>query len=276
MPAIQSARSRYLVKVLLRLGILGILFVLATAIWSVVSSHTYVYTYRLETPGGAPTEAQIAQTVQVLSARAGAMRRSLGLVRASVSALPPDRVEFRLRARSEPVQALAWLTLSGRTEFRLLHPVSDILEVDGAENLPPEYEVKVYRHKQYVLSKPGDLETIEDGFAMEREPRLTVQGFEDVSIQMSGLHRLATLTFRLQPEDTETFARLTALNAGRRMAMLIDGEMFFPPATIDSTVRSGVVQVQGYYYMPPLRKLVALLNCGPLPGRLTPAEPARE
>jgi preprotein translocase subunit SecD len=52
------------------------------------------------------------------------------------------------------------------------------------------------------------------------------------------------------------------------MAMLIDGEMFFPPKEIDSAVTAGAVQVQGFFHIPPLRRLAATLNCGSLPAPL--------
>ena len=61
---------------------------------------------------------------------------------------------------------------------------------------------------------------------------------------------------------------MTALNVGRGMAMLIDGEMFLPPKEIEAPITGGAVQISGYFQLPPLRKLVKVLNTGPLPGPL--------
>ena len=52
------------------------------------------------------------------------------------------------------------------------------------------------------------------------------------------------------------------------MAMLIDGEMFFPPGHIEGAVTGGRVQMQGFFLKRPMRRLARLLECGSLPGPL--------
>ena len=76
------------------------------------------------------------------------------------------------------------------------------------------------------------------------------------------------LTFQFQEADAERFHELTALNVARRMAMLIDGRLFFPPKQIQSAIEGGTVQIQGFFYNPPLRKLIKILQIGALPGEL--------
>jgi len=277
MPSKGSALSRYLAKALGWLGLLGALFIAATAVWTVKATRTYTYQCRLVTPAGVPDAQDLDDTVRVLSDRLKVMRRKLKLSSGRVSAEPPDAVRLELRARDEPVEALAWLLLPGHVELRLLHPVEDVIDQVGPEGLEARYEVRVHRSRHYVLSRPGDLETTETAYALERQPVLATDGFEEVSIQTVGLHKMAVLTFRFRPEDADDLARATALHAGRRMAMLIDGEMFFPPRKIPSAAQTPVMQAQGYFYMPPLRKLVQLLSCGSLPGRLVRLdEPAAE
>jgi preprotein translocase subunit SecD len=128
--------------------------------------------------------------------------------------------------------------------------------------------VALYREKRYVLSRLSELKTVEHAFAVQTEPLLTVRRLADAQIRTEGKKKVVILTFTFEPEDAQRFAEATALHAGRRMAMLVDGEMFFPPKEIEGAVTSGVVQVQGYFHPPVLRRLVAVLNTGPLPADL--------
>lgn len=271
MPPKGSALSTYLVKALVSLGLLGGLFLLATVIWASAAARNHRYLFRLKVSDGPAVrgaDAELRRAADVLSARIEALRRTFKLSRWSVRAVGPDSIELQIRTRSDPARAIAWLTMVGSVEFRLLHPRDDILDQVEAGEPPPQYEVKLYRQKQYILSKPGELETIERRFALEREPVLAISQFEKATIEKIGLHKMTVLTFHFSPEDARAFGPVTALNAGRRMAMLIDAEMYFPPKTIESAIGSGIVQVRGFFYMPPLRKLVKVLNCGSLPGPL--------
>jgi preprotein translocase subunit SecD len=266
------ALSRYLTRTLLLLGLMGGLFIVAVAIWAMASTRTHCYLYRLEVPGREATADDVAAAAGVISARMRELGRTLKLGRGSVSPLPPDRIELKLRSRRDLTEALAWLTMAGRVELRLLQPslgAADGLRAAdglGAADPEPGYEVKVYRQSSYVLSNPGELATVEHRYAVERQPALTVERFERVTLETTGLSKMAVLTFYFSPEDARQLARLMALNAGRGMAMLIDGEMFFPPKTIASATSTGAIQVQGFFYMPPLRRLVKALDCGSLPG----------
>jgi len=158
--------------------------------------------------------------------------------------------------------------MQGLVEFRLVHPDQDILEARGPQGLPSSYEVKVYRRRRYMLTRLNELETVEERYAVEREPILRVAEFEEVTMDTVGPQKRVVMTFRFGKDDAEAFGRLTALHAGRRMAMLIDGEMFFPPKEIEAAVTSGAVQVQGFFHIPPLRRLAAALDCGSLPAPL--------
>lgn len=268
MAAKESALSAYLKRVLFAGGVALCVIAVALLIWARAEVQTRRVVYRVGPPGSDVPADQLERTVDVLSARLAALRRELNLGRCSVRPLPPDRLELEIRCRTEPEHALAWLTLQGRAEFRLLHPADDVLETAGPEGLPPEYEVKLYRERRYVLIKLDQLKTVERSYALQREPVLTVQGFQEVKFQTVGTRRTVVLTFYFSDPDAEAFGPLTALHAGRKMAMLVDGEMFFPPKEIESAMTTGAVQVQGVFYIRPLRRLAKVLNCGSLPARL--------
>jgi preprotein translocase subunit SecD len=260
MAAMRTAMAAYLRKVALSGLVLIVCAAVSGLLWAWLRTQTGVYLYRVP-------PAELDEEVEVLNRRLELLRSGLRLGRSRVAAAPPDRVQISLRYRDDPRAALAWLTMPGRVEFRLLHPDEDVLADPGAE--PPDgYETAIYREKRYILERLGELETHERRFAVGSEPVLAIERLADAELVTVGKKKAVVLTFTFEPEDASRFAEVTALHAGRRMAMLVDGELYFPPREIEAAVTSGQVQVQGYFYTPPLRRLVAVLRTGPLPAAL--------
>jgi hypothetical protein len=266
MSAQRSAMAGYLRKVAL-CGVVLLVGVAASGfLWTWLSTKTGVFVFRLAA-GPADGAPDLQAGVDVLQRRLEGLREQLRLGRSRAEALPPDRVELTLRYRDDYRVPLAWLTMPGRVEFRLVHPDEDVLAGEGA--VPPEgYEPAVYRERRYILNRLGELKTVEHTFAVRIEPALGVERFAHAELATVGKKKAVVLTFTFEPEDARRFAEFTALHTGRRMAMLVDGEMFFPPKEIEGPVTSGRVQVQGYFLAAPLRRLVAVLNAGPLPAGL--------
>ncbi|NLW50609.1 MAG: hypothetical protein GXY85_07155 [Candidatus Brocadiaceae bacterium] len=267
-----SPRSRFLLRSF-AVTIGGVCAIaVAAAVWTWATTVTHVVVYRLETPEAAPSPDALNRTVEIVSNRLKALRTDLELGRCAVRALPPDRLEFSVRCRQSPDYALAWLAMQGRAEFRLRHPDAQV--VDGPERLPDGYEVKVYTERRHILTRLNELKAVPHHYAVLREPVMAVDGFRHVGFDTVGAQRAVLLTFEFHQEDERRFAAVTALHAGRQMAMLIDGEMFFPPAPIREAIAGGRVQIQGFFLKRPMRRLARLLECGSLPGRLVRVEPS--
>ena len=270
MAAHGSALSNYLKKVLLFGGGALCLIAVFAAVWSRVGRQTHTFTFRLGPPGTEVAAADLRRAGQVLQGRLAALRREFRLGACAVRALPPDRVEMTFTCDGDPTEPVAWLTLQGKAEFRLLHPQDDVLERAGPEGLGPDYEVKVYRERRYLHVRLNEMRVVEQRYAVEREPVLTVGEFAGVTMDAVGLKKNVVLTFRFKEADARAFAATTALHAGRWMALLIDGEMFFPPKRIESAVAGGSVQVSGFFRIPTQRRLARVLDCGSLPQPLVP------
>jgi len=89
-----------------------------------------------------------------------------------------------------------------------------------------------------------------------------------VSVRTVGARSRVILTCSLSDRDAQALSTVTALNAGRDMAMLVDGEMFFPPQRIGGPVTGGTIRAEGFFQIRLLRRLALTLNAGSLPGRL--------
>jgi len=263
-----STLSRYLKKVLVFVLVFVCACAVLTAFWAESKTRTHRVTYRLVPASGKPTGKMLSVTRQVLSARLQNLERRFELRGCKVEVVSDDEVQVRFRTRLEPDELLEWLKIQGRAEFRLLHPDPGILNGGGPEQLPEGYELKTYREVRYLLGRPGKLETTERHYAVANKASVEVSGFQSVSLETRGIRKRTILTFELPQPEAESLRRLTVLNAGRQMAMLVDGELFFPPRQIRGPIAGTKVQVAGYFYNPPLRKLVKVLSAGTLPCAL--------
>jgi len=270
-----SALSRYLRKVVL-LGILaGAVVCVFAAVLTQLRTETHVRRYRLTSfEGGVPTPEEMAETVSVLKARLKGLGRALQVSRCDVRVVPPDGIELTVRTPIRPNElklALAWLTMPGRVEFRLLDSL-DPLPADELDwpPLAKDCEVKTYRKQEYRLASPGDVATRHIRYVVRKDAGVLVGSLAGATLETIGIEKNVVLTFKLHPDDAEALAGLTVMNLGHGMGMFVDGEMFVPPMQLDAGVTGGYVQMSGIFYLPPLRKLVKVLGTGALAGELTP------
>ncbi|MFO8006368.1 MAG: hypothetical protein R6V05_01385 [Candidatus Brocadiia bacterium] len=268
-----SARSRHLPLVIAAALAVGLLTFGAASLWSSLVTDAHAFRLRLVTERQPPGAQQLQQAADVLNARLDRLSGALGLHDGAARPLPPDLVELEFSTRGDPAEPIAWLTMPGRAAFHLLHPGRGEPPADADVEPPDGYRVVTYKAKQYRLNPPRRLETVEHRHLVREEPTLRIESFRQAALHTEGLHRRTVLTLRFREEDARRFAAQTAVHVGRRMALLVDGAMFVPPKEIEEAVTGGAVQVQGYFHTPTLRKLAAVLDAGPLPGRLEDLEP---
>jgi hypothetical protein len=229
--------------------------------------------YRLVSGADRAAPERLAAAARAVEARAACLSLEPGHPSVSCRTTAPDVLEVRVAGSSDLDGELTWLTRPGRVQFRLGHPERETVPSRDDETLGPAHEALPYSDARYRLSPPREVERVETLYALERESVLEVGAFEEVECYTTGVERLSVLVLRFEERDAAAFARLTALHAGRRMAMLVDGELFFPPRTIESAVVAGAVQIEGYYHMPSMRRLACLLRSGPMPVTLRELPP---
>lgn len=109
--------------------------------------------------------------------------------------------------------------------------------------------------------RPTDLEA----------PALTNRDLDRVQAGQGESGRPA-LTLRLNREGAAKFARLTAANVGRRLAIVVDGRILIAP-TIRGPITGGAVSIQGFNSPQETERLSDLLQTAPLPVRLELVKP---
>lgn len=245
----------------------GIILLASMAIFQ-EDIRTHRLRYQLVALDDAGSADQLQRAAGVMRRRFNALRETFGLRDTTVRAGSDNLLHIRFSTRASVREVLFWLTRPGRVQLSLLHPETPNIGDGPVEDPPEGYSPRVYTKYMYRLSRPGDLKAEEHRYLVCDRPVMEVSRFERVKFAKVGLHSRTELTFHFLPREAERFRNVTALNVGRKMVMLVDGRLFFPPKQIGGAIEGGTVQVQGYFYNPPLRKLVKVLNAGPLPGRL--------
>ncbi len=265
-----SPLTRYMRRALLGLGVAICVLAVGGLIHSIATTQSHRFRFRLVPAAGRPVAEDLERTSRILTARLKELGGALGTRGGTARPVPPDQVElsfdFAPGERRSIEDAISWLTMQGRIELRLLHPDPEAME--DPESPPAGYETKTYRTLHYDLVRAPEMDPVEEQYVVEDEPAVRVGDLEAISLHTAGLKQTTVLTFHFSPSDAREFNRLTALHPGREMAMLVDGQLFFPPRRIESAVTGDSVQVQGFFYNPPLKKLVRVLRLGTLPAPL--------
>ena len=272
----KSGLSRYLATFFIYFVGFSVIFIGATAFITWRKTHTHVLTLRLVPREGRdlPADAAAGAAV-VLEARGEAMHRRLQINHLEAEPLPPDRVRLTFRSplpRPELQESIAYLTLQGRAEFCLVRPNRELTPQEARDYAAEEdlaWEVINWNATVYDLNYPGDVSTRVHPYRVSTEPMVAMHGLDKIDLETRGLAKLAILTLHLPKEKTEAFGEATAANVGRMIALLIDGHMFLPPREVEGPITGGRVQIADTFYMPPIRKLIGIINAGNLP---TPVE----
>lgn len=93
---------------------------------------------------------------------------------------------------------------------------------------------------------------------VEKKVLLDETGLKSAAVA-KGWHGQPQIDFSLSPDGKERFAKITGQNIGRRLAIVIDGQLITAP-TIQSRITGGQGQITGSFTPQEARDLAAKLN----------------
>lgn len=192
----------------------------------------------------------------------GATERSLEIIRNRIDEFGVKEVSIQLQGEDEIVVQLPGVTdrqraldLLGRTaflEFRLVSSDAEKLKQALEGNAPEGYELK---------------ET-EDGDKVLLEKDAYVTGADllnsEVKFDQSGFNQpIVGITFN--KEGAKKFAKLTGENVGKRLAIVLDGNVKSAP-NIKERIPGGEGVIQGHFNPDEANDLAIVLRAGALPA----------
>ena len=182
------------------------------------------------------TERILGQAVEVLRKRVD----TLGVAEPILQPLGSDRIVIQLPglAESDLARARALIERAAFLEFRLVHPDSDELAQD--EIIPPGYELK-------TMSRRGDNNTtILDKVVVGRQAEggLTGQFVRNAYVARDPISNKPYIILNFNSEGGAKFGDLTRANVNKRLAIVLDGELYSAP-NINEPILGGSCQITG-------------------------------
>lgn len=178
------------------------------------------------------TSAALSQAVEVLRKRVD----KFGVAEPLIQPQGNDRILVQLPGLSAADQENAKLAIQKAAflEFKLVHEDSDKLLAEGLT--APGYEVMTL-----TKSKANGVKQSEK-VLIKKRPEM-VGGIKTAGIGRDNVGRYE-IDFVLDSTATETFGRITRENVGRRLAIILDGELQSAPV-INSPIEGGRGQITG-------------------------------
>ena len=150
----------------------------------------------------------------------------------------------------------------GHLEFRLVHPDSDQLVLNG--QVPGDYELLT--HQETVSGQQRTNTVI---VKRESEAGLTTNIIKSAFVMRDQAGR-PQIDFELTPTATAAFAEVTRANIGHRLAIVLDGRLYSAPV-VQSPIETGMGQITGSFDSKEALMLSALMQY-PLPVPVTNVE----
>src|SRR6266446_2842861 len=159
---------------------------------------------------------------------------------------------------AEQEDAMATLQKAAYLEFRMVHPQSS--ELIKANQIEPGYEIK--RRKERAQD---GRETIEEVLVKKRA-EMDGSGLKSAMVVRGNLGE-PQIDFTLNDEGAKKFGDITRENIGRRLAILLDGQLYSAPV-IQGAIETGRGQITGHFDQKEAFDLASVLE-NPLRAPLT-------
>lgn len=115
-------------------------------------------------------------------------------------------------------------------------------------------------------------EEFEELYLVKRDPELLGEMLSDASVQISGGSQSLNagapyVSMELNNEGAKIFSRVTGMNVGRQLAIVLDGRVASAP-TVQTKITTGSAMIEGAFTMEQAQDLALILRAGALPAPL--------
>lgn len=191
-----------------------------------------------------------------------AVERALEVIRNRIDQFGVGEISIQRQGLEEIVVQLPGITdrkraldIIGRTallEFKLANEDPDKLREALAGNIPEGYELKYDRENKPLL--------------LNKTAVMTGENISDAMVQLdrSGFGE-PYVSLKFNSQGAKDFAKLTADNVGRRLAIMLDGKTNSAPV-IREPIPSGEAQISGRFSYEEAADLTIVLRVGALPA----------
>lgn len=210
-----------------------------------------------------PARVRVGDITTAVLAAALERLKLLGLHGVQILSLERDSVSLRISGHSvfSVDEVARLLSQTGRLEFRLVRADNDEL-VAKSRRGPGGFQIPEGCEKCEMVAKRGEETVKEVLFVQARREDLSGQDVERAVVTRDEFGRSISLTFTRKGADV--FRRITAENVGRRLAVVVDGEVRSAPV-IQQAITGGKAQITGSFSLKEAKVMAAVLRSGQYP-----------
>jgi len=211
--------------------------------------------------GVAPSDEQMERIAWILRERITAFGDAAGVRSGKVEHKGSEFI-VKLRGMEDLTPFGRVLTSRSAIELYLAADDDQAELIQKTGTLPEGVQKRVIVH-EFLRLGSEELEKKEEPIILPILPEMAVSRFKTVRFDRDGMARRPIITVEFEPADAARFAQITRTNISRRLALMIDGEVFTAP-TIQAEIVDGRVQIQNIINARQARRLYELLRIGTL------------
>ncbi|HUI07780.1 MAG TPA: protein translocase subunit SecD [Verrucomicrobiae bacterium] len=195
----------------------------------------------------------IRQAVEIIRKRVD----RFGVAEPIIQPVGENRILVQLPGLAEQRQAEARQTIerTAYLEFRLVHERNEELVAESVSD--PRF-VPPVGYQKLVREETRDGRLVKQTYFVKVRPELTGKHVDRAYVQYSEIGQpYVALSF--DPEGAAIFARVTSANVGRKLAIVLDGELYSAPV-IQDAITGGHAQITGNFSVPEAQELANVLE----------------
>ncbi len=181
-----------------------------------------------------------------------------GVAEPDISPQGLDRILIQLPGVKDPQRALRLIGRTALLEFRLVAEEHSLQE--ALKGKVPEGDMILYQRRE----DPETGRVSKVPFLLKEKTLMTGEVLKDARVQFDDFNQ-PYVTLEFDPRGAKTFDRITAANVKKRLAIILDNNVYSAPV-IQERISGGRAQITGIFSLDEARDLAIVLRAGALPA----------
>ncbi len=192
-----------------------------------------------------------------------------------------DQILIQLPGVKDTQRALDLIGKTAQLEFKMLDettqltpPLPDSVPASDADSVLAQYKDKIPAGDEILFQRIVDHSTgaiSKRPYLVKKDAIMTGDVLQEARMGISPRTKEAEVDFKLDPTGARIFDQATAANVGKRMAIILDNNVYSAPV-IRERISGGSGSISGNFTEAEAKDLAIVLRAGALPAPLKPLQ----
>ncbi len=192
-----------------------------------------------------------------------------------------DQILIQLPGVKDTQRALDLIGKTAQLEFKMLDettqltpPLPDSIPASDADSVLAQYKDKIPAGDEILFQRIVDHSTgaiSKRPYLVKKDAIMTGDVLQEARMGISPRTKEAEVDFKLDPTGARIFDQATAANVGKRMAIILDNNVYSAPV-IRERISGGSGSISGNFTEAEAKDLAIVLRAGALPAPLKPLQ----